>query len=285
MLRLPLSTDLSALQPRFATCRLHNELQIAGRTLRFPNIVTGANLEPAQWLLRQHETMPVHEPGLVTWLYNLGEALKDEQVAVFDIGAAYGYFSLLSALFFPLAEICAVEPNQPLAHYIATAARHNDIRNVHVINRLVCNRIGNAKLKARNFVFLPEHVPAPDIFTDVDVTMTTLEDLLTHAGSARPILKIDVEGWQARILPPAIDQLAVRSCVILLECDRPEKLSRFGATNAGLADPFLKRGYRLFFSDHRDIAFELREIFAAGDLPERDALLAMIPPDIPISSR
>lgn len=269
------------LEPDFAAFMLHSALQIHGRTIRFPNIPTGAPVEPAEWFARCHRKTQVHEPALVAWLYNLGEALLSEEIAFFDIGAAYGFFSCLAAMAFKRSRIYAVEPNPALADYVARVAGHNKLSNIQVINQLVGDRDTDARLKARNFVFLPDTAPAPDGFADVDITMTTLVRLLGHAGSARPVLKIDVEGWQARMLPPAMDEIVRRGSVVLLECDTPQKMSRFHANNSELAELFLERDYRLFASDHRQKTVEVHELSAAaGEEIERDALLAMIPPDI-----
>ena len=269
------------LEPGFAAFLLHNELHIDGRTIRFPNIPVGTTIEPADWFPRCHRATPVHEPALVAWLYNLREAVMSEEIAFFDIGAAFGYFSCLAAAAFAGSRIYAVEPNRSLAEYVARVARHNKLSNIVVINQLVGDRDTDARLKARNFAFLPDTAPAPDGFADVEITMTTLGHLLGHADSARPVLKIDVEGWQARMLPPAMEEIVRRGSVVFLECDTPEKMSRFNATNSELAELFLERDYRLFVSDHRQNTVEVHELSAAaGAAIDCDVLLAMIPPDI-----
>ncbi len=283
MLRLPSSDDLASLKPRFAPYLLHNELHISGRVIRYPKITTGAAHEPDAWLRHTHDHLPVHEPALVAWLFNLGEALRSEPVAFIDIGAAYGYFSLLADLAFARAQIFAVEPNAALAQYIARTVRQNRLTNVRVVNCLVSDCDGHARLWTRNFAFLPGDDPPSGGFTPTDVKMTSLLQLLHETTTARPVVKIDVEGWQVRIIPPAVEELALRRAVVLLECDTAEKVARFGGSNAELAALFLARGYRLFLSDHRRADIVVREVFSAGDELERNALLVMIPPDLAAS--
>lgn len=283
MLHVPTAEDLTALAIEFGPHLLHNELTISGHMIRFPSIVTGSVHSPGDWLVDKHGMTPVHEPAMVTWLFNLGRATEEERIAFFDVGAAYGYFALLAGLAFARVEIIAVEPNPLLADYIAKVARLNNRANFHVVNELVSDRSGSARLNVRNYVYLPEGIAASPGFEGVDVAMTTLKNLLSRSVDTRPILKIDVEGWQAKMLPPAVDELAKRRSVILLECDWPEKVRHFDATDADLAGSFLSHGYRLFLSDHRRPDFEVAEITKPGDVSERDALLVMIPPDLSIA--
>lgn len=273
----PTPEDLARLGLRFETFAMHSELRLGEAGLRFPHAAIGTPIEPAEWLAAKHAEGAVHEPALVAWLFALGRAFGNAPVRLFDIGAAYGYFSALATLAFADVEVVAVEPESALAGYVASVLRANRLARARVENMLLSDTKGNAELGRRNFHFLPESTAGGPGYARQRVEMQTLLGILGEPDGRRDILKIDTEGWQARFLPPATPALIARGAVLLLECDRPDKLAPHGGTNAQLAAPFVAAGYDLFWCDHRDLAFRVEHLPALGPAHERNALAVLLP--------
>lgn len=276
---MPSPALLAARAPNLETFEFHSELRLGDAVIRFPHAKTGSALEPEDWLNTVSGEGNLHEPGLVAWLLALGRFLSKEQVRFYDLGAAYGYFTAIANVAFDHADVVAVEPNTALANYIGMLARSNNIDRLRIENTLLSDAAGQSELDVRNFLYLPIDEGRADEFQRERVTCTTLEALLDEADGAQEILKIDTEGWQARFLPPAASLLIEREAIILLECDTPRKIGLFGAANADMVEPFTKAGYRLFWCDHRDPAFEVIELDGFDPEHERNALVAMLPPD------
>lgn len=276
----PTPEYLARLGLRFETFAMHSELRAGKEVLRFPHMGLGTSMEPAEWLAAKHAGGAVHEPGLVAWLFALGGALGKEPVRLLDIGAAYGYFSALAGLAFADVDIVAVEPDPALASYVAAVLRANRLARARVENLLLSDAAGSAELGRRNFHYLPEGTAGGPGYTRQRVEMQTLLGILVEPDARRDILKIDTEGWQARFLPPAAPALIASEAVLLLECDRADKLAPHGGTNAQLVAPFVAAGYDLFWCDHRDPAFRVEHLPALGSGHERNALAVLLPPDL-----
>lgn len=276
----PTSEDIARLGLRFEPFAMHSELRMGEAMLRFPHAATGSAIEPANWLAAKHGEGTVHEPGMVAWLFALGSALGNTPVRLFDIGAAYGYFSALAALAFVDVDIVAVEPDPALASYVASVLRANRLTHARVENALLSDVAGSAELNRRNFHFLPETTAVSHGYARQKVERRTLTQILGEPDGRRDILKIDTEGWQARFLPPASPALIARGAVLLLECDRADKLAPHGGTNAQLVAPFVAAGYDLLWCDHRDPAFRVERLPALGPEHERNALAVLLPPGL-----
>ncbi|MCR2832557.1 FkbM family methyltransferase [Parerythrobacter lacustris] len=276
----PTPENLARLGLRFETFEMHSGLRKGEAALRFPHAATGSAIEPADWLAAKHAEGAMHEPGLVAWLFALGSALGNAPVRLFDIGAAYGYFSALATLAFADIDIVAVEPDPALAGYVASVLRANRLARARVENVLLSDVAGSAELDRRNFHYLPAGTAVSPGYARHKIEMRTLLDILGEPDARRDILKIDTEGWQARFLPPATPALIAREAVLLLECDRADKLAPHGGTNAQLVAPFVAAGYDLLWCDHRDPAFRVEHLPALGPGHERNALAVLLPPGL-----
>lgn len=276
---LPTPALLTAYAPNLEAFEFHSELRLGDAVIRFPHAKTGASLEPEDWLNIVSGEENLHEPGLVAWILALGKFLSEKQVRFYDLGAAYGYFTAIANVAFDNADVVAVEPNASLANYIGMLARNNDIDRLQIENILLSDTAGQTEFDVRNFLYFPAGQGRSEGFHRECVSSSTLEAVLADRDEAQEIFKIDTEGWQARFLPPAANLLIEREAIILLEFDAPEKIGLFGATNADVVEPFAEAGYRLFWCDHRDPAFEVIELDGFDPEHERNALVAMLPPD------
>ena len=252
-----------AAKPGAHEYELHSELHVAGKILRFPFVETGAGLEPADWFARVHGDGHPHEPGLLACLLALAGGRR---IAFTDIGAAFGYWSAVAGALFPDCTITVVEPDRAMAAYARSVAPGG----VTLIEALVAESGGSARVDRRNFAYSPDGKGSSELPT------VSLEEVVPPASNALDVIKIDVEGWQARFLPGSADMLAKRGAVVLLELDGPAKLAPFDASNADTLAPLQERGYRMLCADHRAPDFVFEEMPLP---PEANALALLLPPE------
>lgn len=244
------------------------EIALQGRriTLPLPACAATDRLPPAEWYGRTFDAGNLHEPGLVAWLLVLADQLGAQPVTFFDVGALYGIHSIFAAALFKDATCVAVEPHAQTAAWLRVATR--DMRRISVRESLITAADGPVLGAFRNFVW------------DLHATSTAIEGVslatLLADTVGVPIVKIDTEGMQAHFLPAATQDLIERKAVLLMECDRPEKLGD-GCRTADLVAPFLGAGYSMSWCDHRMTTPAL----ALTEFPEaleRNGLVCLLPP-------
>ncbi len=71
----------------------------------------------------------------------------------------------------------------------------------------------------------------------------SLDSLCAETGRDPDLIKIDVDGYEARVLPGAMGLLRRRRPWIVLELHRQAYLDRFATTRAGIVAPLLEAGY------------------------------------------
>lgn len=281
-------------------------LQIGERSLVIPAEDFRWTLSPSQWFADRHRTGGVHEPRLVSWVFALADKFKDSQVRFYDVGALFGYFSLLAAGTFRQVNVTAVEGNPVSAGYIRVAAAANGFDQLAVTNTLLANQRSKAGFGIDGFFFKPlasgferivylakNHAKEAlkrllrvfdakrfgakrPMVSLVDTAL--LEDILSPpADQVVEIMKIDTEGFQAVYLPAATPELIRREMIVLLEFDDPAFMAKFGTSNGELVAPFLEAGYRLFWCDHREQSSDVVALDAVGDAHESNSLGVLIP--------
>ena len=106
------------------------------------------------------------------------------------------------------------------------------------------------------------------------VDFLTLDEAVQELGVPE-LVKIDVEGYQAKAVLGARDLIAKRQTAFVMELHDPEKLERFGTTNADTVKPLLDAGYQGFWGgNHRDMDAVFQPIEA---MEERLSLAVFIP--------
>lgn len=167
-------------------------------------------LAGAQW--RRHNAFPywyhmgVYEPEvsecIVAHLY--------EGATFWDIGAHAGYHTLIGARIVGSAgKVLAVEPDQEVCRIMREQLELNGIRNTAIVAAAVAAQAGETAFCVqgndnRTSALAEVHNPARDNSRSrrIVVNCTTL-DLLARQAPAPTLLKMDVEGAEALILPAA----------------------------------------------------------------------------------
>jgi FkbM family methyltransferase len=89
-------------------------------------------------------------------------------------------------------------------------------------------------------------------FASAKVLMTSLDHFTETRNLAPDVIKIDVDGYEGRVLEGGMGMLARHKPFLLLELHKDKKL-RFGVRRRDIANRLFDLGYRaLFLTDHQD---------------------------------
>lgn len=203
---------------------------------------------------------------------------------VFDVGAHFGYFSLLfAALAGPRGRVVSFEPT-PSTH--AVLARNvGAVPGAAVVNAAAGASAGTMAIRDYGLRFSAWNSLAPDgrLGTagggpgmpppaEVQVEVLTLDGLAAQRGLAPGFIKIDAENFETEVLDGAAHVLRTGHPTLLLEAGSPRA--------AALARRLGDEGYRAFatavpgrldeFADMADAALRHKDVlYARGDRASR----------------
>lgn len=272
-----LNDALAALDWCFCSSRDARTLQVNnGCVIRFPLRLEGVG-EPVRhrrWLDRKHRNGSVHEPATVAVLAALAPRLPPG-ADVFDVGALFGYFSLVAASLLPDATIHAFEGNPSSVAITRAIVESNAALSprVRTVPKAVSDRSALAVAVDFHGLVLDEGQG------EELVDFVSVDDYTAESRSGPALLKIDVEGFQAKVVPGAMRTLATHRPVVALEFDELDKLARFRVTNRDVVAPIVGMGYRLFWTgDHRGLSsFTEVSLSNWSDEYERNSLGVLVP--------
>jgi FkbM family methyltransferase len=134
-----------------------------------------------------------HEEGVVR---KLREILK-EGMTFIDVGASFGYFTVLAAKAVGKGKVYAFEPNPAMYNLLLENIALNQLSNVIPVNKAVSSERGAAKL------FLASNIGASNILAPrdqkgiVEVECVTLDEFCNDERNLPiDVLKMDIEGGE-----------------------------------------------------------------------------------------
>ncbi len=157
------------------------------------------------------------------------EAVRPGAV-VYDVGAHYGYYTLLAAKL--AGESGSVVALEPSPRNLTVLRRHialNHLRNVSVVELAVSDHEGEARFNntaGSGVGHLSEQGP-------LTVRLTTL-DLLAQRFPTPQVIKIDVEGAEELVLAGGMGMLKARRPVVFLSTHGPALHESCSRTLRGL---------------------------------------------------
>lgn len=255
-------------------------------------------MQPREWLMNEHKNNTVHEPGLVKILFILAEIFKNQEVRFIDIGALYGYFSVLASKIFKNVEVLSVEANPYSCEYINNIITKDKIKTHQIINTFVASEDTKNRItyicgykflsKIEYFIVMFKnlikylinlHKKKYDIFKPEKIFLrnSSLISLMKKNKNQIDVLKIDTEGYQALFLPSSTQYLIKNNVIILLEFDDVNTLKKYNSNNKKLCEPFLKQGYKLYWLNHRANTNKLEEKISVDVSMEINSLGLLIP--------
>lgn len=188
-----------------------------------------------------------------------------------DVGSAQGYFSLVAAthLHAP-SHVHAFEIQSNLVDQLKKRAAESELRSrIGVHHAALSDRH-----RGRTAIFLSrarmfEERPEPAAYTDtwwrryrrrmlgqrpsalsvVACDVTSIDAFVQSSGAVPDIIKIDVEGYESKVIDGGAATFKIDKPMLLLELHRPKSL-RFGETRDAIANRMFDHGYRaLLFTD------------------------------------
>jgi FkbM family methyltransferase len=152
----------------------------------------------------------IYEEVFIDGLYDLDRVSFTPDTIV-DCGAYHGYFSLLAAARFPRARVIAFEPNADNLRTLQANIARNGIA-IAVRAEAVSTRDGSAEFSGDGCGGGLGAASADSIA----VPVADLGRVIRELDCERLLLKLDVEGEEAAILPAVMTQLP-RHCAIFFE--------------------------------------------------------------------
>jgi FkbM family methyltransferase len=178
-------------------------------------------------------------------------------MTVIDIGANLGYYTLIAS---PLADrVIAFEPESENVALLAGTITRNDLANVVLIQK----GLGD-KEETRSLSLHPDNKGKHSLLqideegvTTADINVTTLDAALAPLSVAQVgLIKIDIEGWEAKALRGARATLLRWHPALMFEFS-PERIRAAGDDPLFMLTDLLSIGYTLKIIDedkHRLIA-------------------------------
>jgi FkbM family methyltransferase len=246
---------------------------------------TGLGDDAEIWIKRKHANGAVHEPAMLGAFLAIARRYRCK--TVFDCGALYGYFTLAAAGLFPDAEITAFEMHSaaigPLARNVWPSAQC-----VHAVLSDECEAGRLIWVSGFNIFEKPDGGwdalnTVPGALKPrgegnrgrgfVRANFITL-DRYCETNSPPDLLKIDVEGYQAKAIAGGMGMIRQHRPVIVIELHDPDKLARFGTSNAATVKPLFDIGYQAFWcGNFRDADARFEKIEAMDERHERLSLM------------
>ncbi|MEV4162548.1 FkbM family methyltransferase [Nonomuraea dietziae] len=194
----------------------------------------------------------------------LGRLVRQGDVC-FDIGAAYGMYTYpLAALVGPGGQVHSFEPLPNPFRLLAAGRRASGAERIRVNNAALGPAPGRELMTLPYRFGLPIHGWAhlrtgqrrpgrPISFSStrtLKVEVRGVDEYCEDHGIDRvAFMKVDVEGFEARVLEGAARTIDSHRPALLLEIE-DRHLDKYGMTSADLADPLRERGY-LMYAWHR----------------------------------
>ena len=171
-----------------------------------------------------------------------------------DVGAHYGYFSLLVGQSNPDCKIIAFEPVPENFEILKRNLELNHLTNAEAINQAVSNKhareIFNISTASDNCSFI-QH-PATPILRQIEVQSVSLSEVLIKNKNTRILIKIDTDGHELQVLEGLEDILRESDNIAMILEFNPKCCYPGGSTPETLLNKLNLLGYDCFFLDDQE---------------------------------
>lgn len=251
---------------------------------------SGLSEDAYRWIAKKHANGAVHEPATIA-AFLAAQHWLPSRPYIFDVGAHYGYFSLVAERFLAPADVTAFEMH-PGVILDLVANRGPRTRCFNAAISDVTRE--NVRVWISGFNIYEEPEGGWDALDTIpgamkergennrgrgfaDVDFITLDDYCA-TNPAPDLIKIDVEGYQAKALAGAMGTIRRHKPVIIIELHDPEKLARFGTTNAETVRPLYEAGYSGFWcGNFRDSDARFEAVPEMRDHHEKLSIMVFVP--------
>jgi len=191
---------------------------------------------------RQLAKYQAYEPLNSNWI--ISQFRETNQGLFIDVGANFGWFSLLTARLAPAATIIALEPSRENFSLLTQNIASSHFTNIAALNK----GAGASSIQASLYAHEHDNPGAHSIrkstgvVSEETVSIEPLDSLLSTYSGPVNLLKIDVEGYEIEALLGAAETLR-RTSFILLEYS-PSFLQECGREPTQLLEILKSRGFK-----------------------------------------
>ena len=224
------------------------------------------------WIASKHKSGKIHEPGMIATIEALFHLAEIEYI--FDVGALYGYFSLIFLAMSRNAQVFAFEMNPKSFTAMQQNIRcnpHLDITRILTTNCVLSDFTETSrKSLIRDFLIRDYsdiiNLQQERLLSDREQKYSASKKELSleeidfwsidewcHQHQVTPdLIKIDVEGLQSKIIPGAMNTISQSLPFILLEFDSPNAVNASNVSNKEIVQPLFELGYKMAWGLHRN---------------------------------
>ena len=250
----------------------------------------GITDDAERWIKKKHADGAVHEPGTIAAFIAARKWIGPEAV-VFDVGALFGYFSVLAAMMFE-GKLVAFEMHPgaipslklniwPFGEVVQTAL--SDHSEAGVLTWVSGFNI--FEKPAGGWEALKTEPGAMKERGDGNrgrgykrINFRKLDDWCASSAILPNLIKFDVEAYQAKALCGALLTITAARPVVIIELHDPEKTARLGTTNAATVQPLFDLGYKAYWcGNFRAAEAHFEPVAAMGPEHERLSLMVFVP--------
>ncbi len=200
--------------------------------------------EVAAWLRDAHADDWTIEPFPCLMLETLADLFG--LTTALDIGTHFGFISQFLLRLPQMTRVDGVEMNPGAAS--AVAANHALNPDLDPEKRYHMQLAGLSDETSLNQTVWYEGMRLSferhDRFTEVDLDILSLSDLVARIGHVPQLIKIDIEGFEGRLVDDLNTLLETHRPKVLLELHWDEIVERHGHTRREIMMAFLSRGYQ-----------------------------------------
>jgi len=182
---------------------------------------------------------------------NIIENLAQNIDLFIDIGAHYGYYSLLVGQANPNCEIIAFEPAPTNYEILNKNIELNQLKNARAVNQAVSNKNEqvsfNISTASDNCAFI-DQLATPTL-KQINIQSIPLSELLSEKKGLRTLIRIDAEGHELKILEGFRKILSEAENIQMVLKINPECLLLDGTTLEELFTAITALGYKSYFLD------------------------------------
>ena len=248
----------------------------------------GLGEDAAKWLDKKHQGGQVHEPAMLAAFLAIRDRFNCRMA--FDVGALFGYFTIACQTIFK-CDVVAFE-----MHKAAIGPLSRNIQGAKYLEAAIsdeCRKGVKVWVSGFNIYEKPEggweeldNIPGAMKPRGVDnrgrgfmrINFVTLDWFCEQTGYLPDVIKIDVEGYQAKAVRGMMGIVERHRPAVVIELHDPEKLARFGTTNKETVKPLFDMGYRGYWcGDHRSTEAKFERVADMDERHEKLSLMVLIP--------